>query len=146
MYFAFPRQAAIYGNKVANEIAEFQLQHVLAVKDLVEKEKIDCDFQLTRACDVFIDQEYADKFTAAFEKIKASGATCVRQVQYTGPRDAEQVSIVVIHQYRWELMESDLSARYPESKVRNVASPFRLLTCGLTSWSCIYCHSSSPKG
>ncbi|RDW59036.1 hypothetical protein BP5796_11960 [Coleophoma crateriformis] len=92
VYFAFPRQAAIYGDKVANEIAEFQLQHVLAVKDLVEKENIDCDFQLTRACDVFIDQAYADQVTASFNKIKASGATCVRQVQYTGARDAEQIS------------------------------------------------------
>ncbi|KAH8885851.1 nucleotide-binding domain-containing protein [Thozetella sp. PMI_491] len=92
VYFAFPRQAAIYGDKVANEIAEFQLQHVLAVKDLVEKENIDCDFQLTRACDVFLDQAYADQVTASFNKIKASGATCVRQVQYTGPRDAEQIS------------------------------------------------------
>ncbi|KAH8658485.1 FAD dependent oxidoreductase superfamily [Xylariales sp. PMI_506] len=92
VYFAFPRQEALYGAEVANEIAEFQLKHVLAVKDLVEKEKIDCDFQLTRACDVYINQDYADKVTAQFNRIKALGATCLREVQYTGPRDAEQIS------------------------------------------------------
>jgi hypothetical protein len=91
VYFAFPRQAAIYGDKVANEIAEFQLSHVLAVKDLVEKENIDCEFQLTRACDAFITQEYADKVTESFMGIKARGNTCVREVQYTGPKDAEMV-------------------------------------------------------
>lgn len=90
-YFAFPRQEAVYGSKIANEIAEFQLKHVQAVKDLVEKENIDCDFHVTRACDVFLDQAYADKITAAFHRIKAEGATCVKQVQYVGPKNAEQV-------------------------------------------------------
>lgn len=92
LYFAYPRFAALYGAEVANEVAGFQLSHVLTVKDLVDKEQIDCDFQLTGACDAMVDQSHVDQVTASFNKIKASGAGCVREVQYIGPRDAEQVS------------------------------------------------------
>ncbi|VUC29997.1 unnamed protein product [Clonostachys rosea] len=92
VYFAYGRQERIYGHEVANQIAEFQLSHVLAVKDLVEKENIDCDFHLTRAVDVFTDQAYADKITAIFNTMKSRGASVLRQVEYVGPKDAEQIS------------------------------------------------------
>ena len=92
VYFSYPRLAELYGVEAAQEMAEFELSQVQAVKDLVDEEQIDCDFQLTRACDAMLDQSHADQVTAAFKKIRASGANCVRTVQYTGPRDAEQES------------------------------------------------------
>ncbi|RDW80676.1 hypothetical protein BP5796_05374 [Coleophoma crateriformis] len=91
-YFTFPQMAELYGVDAAEELAEFELLNVLAVKDLVEKEQIACDYQLTRACDAMLVQSHADQVTAAYKKLQAAGVSCIRQVQYTGPRDAEQIS------------------------------------------------------
>lgn len=105
---------------MACEIANFQMKHVLAVKDLVDKENIDCDFQLTRACDAMLDQADADKVTASFFKIRASGASCVREVQYTGPRDAEQACFSDLY----TTVPSFNFSRFPVLRVLNAALPF----------------------
>lgn len=91
-YFAFDRYAELYGPDAAREVIEFEMSQVLAVKDLIEKEQIECDFSLTRACDSMVDQSHADQVTAAFKKLQATGASFLREIHYTGPRDAEQVS------------------------------------------------------
>jgi hypothetical protein len=59
----------MYGSKIATAIAAFESSQVYALKDLVEKEKIDCDFVLTRAVDAFLDQDHSDKAQAEFETL-----------------------------------------------------------------------------
>lgn len=82
-----------YGVKAAVDVANFEASNVLAVKDLVEKENIDCEFTLTRACDATLDDGLASDTEEAFMKLKASGAANLRDVHYTPREYAERVCI-----------------------------------------------------
>lgn len=79
-------------------MAVFEMNHVQAVKDLVEKESIDCDFILTRAYDVILDPELAEKTKKAFDGLVAERFPTVKDVWYapaaaakalTGVKDAQ---------------------------------------------------------
>ncbi|KAK2757158.1 FAD dependent oxidoreductase superfamily protein [Colletotrichum kahawae] len=50
-------------------MAVFEMSHVQAIKDLVEKEKIDCDFVLTRAYDVILDPKLVEKTKKEFDQL-----------------------------------------------------------------------------
>lgn len=88
----------MYGKQAAAEMAVFEMSHVQAVKDLVEKEKIDCDFVLTRAYDVILDPKLAEKTKKEFDELVAEGFPTVKDVWYapaataralTGVKDAQ---------------------------------------------------------
>jgi hypothetical protein len=64
---------------------------VFAVKDLVEREKIDCDFTLTRACDATLHEGLAKETEDAFKLLQKSGVANLKDVQYTSRKDAERV-------------------------------------------------------
>jgi glycine/D-amino acid oxidase-like deaminating enzyme len=91
-YFGVTRYSRLYGVKAAAEIVKFESSQVLAVKDLVEKEQLDCDFHLTRGIDVYLNADFAERTADAFRKIARDGSVDVRDVQYTGPEHAERVS------------------------------------------------------
>ncbi|KAL6251669.1 hypothetical protein RBB50_001879 [Rhinocladiella similis] len=55
-YYSAAEAYRKYGAKVAYELIKFESQKVFDVKRLVDAEKIDCDFELTRAIDGFTDQ------------------------------------------------------------------------------------------
>lgn len=73
------------------DIARFEASHVYAVKELVEQEKIDCDFVLTRACDVILDPGLAAETEAAFIEMANSGVANLKDVHFTKRKDAERV-------------------------------------------------------
>lgn len=77
--------------RAAVDVARFEASQVLAVKDLVEQEKIDCDFVLTRACDVILDESLARETEEAFSKLAASGVADLHDVHFTGREYAERV-------------------------------------------------------
>ncbi|KAE8446105.1 hypothetical protein EG329_012476 [Mollisiaceae sp. DMI_Dod_QoI] len=87
-----PKYRKMYGAVMASAIAKFESSQVYAVKDLVEKEKIDCDFTLTRAVDAFLDQAHADKAQAEFEMLLESGEPSTRDVQCKVGKEAEALS------------------------------------------------------
>lgn len=62
------------------------------MKDLVERENIDCEFNLTRAIDVCLDQAHSDKAEAAFKELLKTGAVCAKDVHFSKGKDAERVS------------------------------------------------------
>lgn len=80
------------GNEMATTIAAFESSQVYAIKDLVEKEKIDCDFVLTRAVDAFLDQSHADKAAAEFEALVEGGEPSIRDVFCKTGKEAEALS------------------------------------------------------
>lgn len=92
VYYNLPRYIKKYGVRAAVEVAAFEAAQVLAVKALVEEEKIDCDFALTRACDVILHEGLARETDAAFGELAASGVADLRDVHHTPRRDAERVS------------------------------------------------------
>jgi hypothetical protein len=67
------------------------------MKKLVEKEKIDCDFILTRAVDATVDAQIAKESIAAYTKLAEEGAVeAINDVQYYSQKDAEGVSSSLI--------------------------------------------------
>ncbi|ODV88115.1 hypothetical protein CANARDRAFT_26271 [[Candida] arabinofermentans NRRL YB-2248] len=54
LYYAHNAFKSKYGEKGAAEIINFEHDHIRGLKQLVEKEKIECDFVLTRSCDVHL--------------------------------------------------------------------------------------------
>lgn len=92
VYFQVPKYTALYGAAAADELALFESSQVLAVKELVERERIDCDFVLTRAVDVCLDQAHADKCKREFLELQAQGRPSVRDVFFAEGAAAEGVS------------------------------------------------------
>jgi len=82
-----------FGTKAAADLMQFEIDQVVDVKRLVEKENIDCDFELTRAVDVFTDRRVLDPVVAAFKDMKARGFPFPDDLHYIAdPKKAEQVS------------------------------------------------------
>lgn len=77
---------------MAAAISNFEISHVQALKDLVEKEQIDCDFTLGRSMDVFLDEAQAVEAKGAYDELKESGLVSLKDVQYTSAKNAEIVS------------------------------------------------------
>jgi hypothetical protein len=82
----------MFGSEMATKIASFEASQVFEIKHLVEKEKIDCDFILTRAVDVCLDQAHADKTKAEFEALLATREPSLQDVHYAGGKAAEMIS------------------------------------------------------
>lgn len=92
VYFAIPKYIKRFGVKAAIEVADFEAKQVFLIKELVEREKIDCDFTLTRACDVILHEEQARETEEAHAQLVKSGVADVRDVHYTPRKYAERVS------------------------------------------------------
>ena len=91
VYFNMPTYTEKYGYEAAAEISKFEIAHLHAIRDLVEKEKIDCDLTLTRTFDVFLDEQDGKKSKEAYDKMIRSGITSIKDAQYTPAERAEQV-------------------------------------------------------
>ncbi|KAK5059372.1 hypothetical protein LTR69_005960 [Exophiala sideris] len=92
VYFNMAKYVKKYGARAAVEVANFEASQVHAVKDLVEKEQIDCDFVLTRACDATLHKGLADETEAAFAELVKSGFADFKDVYHARAKDAERIS------------------------------------------------------
>ncbi|KAJ5570335.1 uncharacterized protein N7459_009765 [Penicillium hispanicum] len=92
VYFNLPKYIKKYGARATVDVARFEASQVLAVKELVEQEQIDCDFVLTRACDVILDEGLAKETETAFAELAKSGVADLKDVHFTPRRNAERVS------------------------------------------------------
>ncbi|KAJ0269189.1 hypothetical protein Brms1b_013661 [Colletotrichum noveboracense] len=92
VYFNIPKYIEKYGVDATVEVANFESSQVFAVKELVEKERIDCDFTLTRTCDATVDEGLATATEEAFAKLVESGVANLKDVHYTPRARAEMVS------------------------------------------------------
>lgn len=91
-YFNVSKHAERFGLETAAQLAAFEAANVQAVKELVETEKLDCDFHLTRAVDVYLDPEHARQTEAAYRKLSATKAVNLDDVHFVPKKDAERVS------------------------------------------------------
>ena len=82
----------MYGVEAAAELAAFEAANVYAVKNLVESEGLDCDFQLTRAVDVYLDAQHAKETENAWRNLKEQGVVNLSDVAFTLGEDAKRVS------------------------------------------------------
>ena len=86
-----PRTAKIHGTDAAAELAKFEAAHVYAVKDLVEREGLDCDFNVTRALDVFLDPKHAKQTEEAYRELVKANVVDLHDIAFTPKKDAERV-------------------------------------------------------
>lgn len=91
LYGHIPRYIERHGLEAAAELAEFEIAHVSAIKKIVEKEKIDCDFTVTRTTDVWCNDAAAEKAKGVYDKMVAHGLKYMEDVDFTMGKDAPGV-------------------------------------------------------
>lgn len=92
VYFGMSDYIERYGIEAAAEISNHEVAHIQAIKKLVEKEHIDCDFTLTRTFDVFLDETFANKSKDAYDSMVKRGLTSIQDAHFTPAKYAERVS------------------------------------------------------
>jgi glycine/D-amino acid oxidase-like deaminating enzyme len=86
-------QAKRHGQQAAEDMLYFEAKQAQDVKELIENEKIDCDFEFTRAFDVIVDKKTADTVVDMFKEAKSKGFRFSNDVQMiSDPHRAERVS------------------------------------------------------
>jgi hypothetical protein len=86
-------QAAKHGLEAATELAQFEVAHVAALKQVIEKEKIDCDFHITRAVDAQLDEKTCRAVKDGYDGLLATSAvSTLLDVEFTQGATAERVS------------------------------------------------------
>lgn len=141
-----PEYIKKYGLEMAAAISNFEISHIQALKDLVERERIDCDFTLGRSMDVFLDEAQALEAKGAYDELKESGLVSLKDVQYTSAKNAEIVStpfFLVVPCCCSPILLPLINLtyyRFPASEARKDALVSQLPTFGHTNSSC----TSSP--
>jgi glycine/D-amino acid oxidase-like deaminating enzyme len=83
---------ATHGKAVAEHVASFEARQVDAIRELVAREQIDCDFEETRVVDVCLYPEGRDKMKAAIEQITEAGISTSKTINYVSGKQAEEIS------------------------------------------------------
>lgn len=84
---------ADYGVEAAAEVAAFEAKHVHAIKDFVDKEKIDCDYTVTKAIDVQLSSDHFQKLKNGYERLISNGSEPTKQARFVNAENAESVSL-----------------------------------------------------
>ena len=69
LYGHIPTYVDRAGAEAGLEIAEFEIAHVHAIKNVIEKEKIECDFTLTRTIDVWCNEKSAQQAKHIYDQM-----------------------------------------------------------------------------
>jgi hypothetical protein len=83
----------MFGAEAAAELAKFEAANVYAVKELVESEGLDCDFQMTRSLDVYLDAYHAKETEKAYRKLVEAGLADLKDTAFIPEEHAERVSV-----------------------------------------------------
>ncbi|KAH8730279.1 FAD dependent oxidoreductase [Phaeosphaeriaceae sp. PMI808] len=81
-----------HGKEVAEHVASFEARQADAVKDLIMRENVDCDFEKTRIRDDCLYEEGWDKIKADPAKLNEVDIPTVREINYISGSEAEKVS------------------------------------------------------
>jgi 2-polyprenyl-6-methoxyphenol hydroxylase-like FAD-dependent oxidoreductase len=92
LYGHIPTYVDRAGLRAGAEIAEFEIAHVKVIKKLIEEEKIDCDFTLTRSIDVWCNEEAANNAKAIYDQLVASDLEYMNDVIFHTGEKVESVS------------------------------------------------------
>jgi glycine/D-amino acid oxidase-like deaminating enzyme len=87
LYGHIPTYIDRAGEHAGAEIAEFEIANLRAIKKIIEEEKIDCDFTLTRSIDVWCNEDSAKKAEAVYQSMVARNFEYMDDVVfYTGDK------------------------------------------------------------
>ncbi|ORY65554.1 FAD dependent oxidoreductase [Pseudomassariella vexata] len=84
--------AGNHGIEAAAECAEFEAQHIPAMKKLIEDEAIDCEFVLTRCMDVLLTDDIYDKMKSGVDFLRKHDISVMKDVWFASGAQAEQIS------------------------------------------------------
>lgn len=79
-----------FGDEQCSVLVDFFLAQIPALKEVVEKEGIHCDFALRRSFNVFYDEKVANSLKDQFEKYKH--IPYAKQVDFVAEKYLEQVN------------------------------------------------------
>lgn len=82
---------ASHGVDAASELAAFESRNLKAVKKLVEDEKIDCDFVLTRAVEAIMEDSVVEMKKSAVENLRNAGTEGMDDLYFATGVEAERV-------------------------------------------------------
>lgn len=81
-----------FGLRDTTEVVDLIREQPYAIKHAVEAEKLDCEFELRRSFDVFIDANEAERNAKLFQGSLKAGQKWTRETDSVGEKFAEQVS------------------------------------------------------
>jgi hypothetical protein len=84
-----------HGVEAANEFAAFALAQQYHMKDAVDREGLDCEFEMRRSYDVHIDEEDAKQAEELYRTAMREGYPWARDLDFVGPEFVEQVCRLV---------------------------------------------------
>lgn len=79
------------GLDAASEVRDLTQRQIYAIKDVVEREGLECEFELRRSYDAYLGAEEAEARREEFEACLKDGQAWTREVDWVGPQFAEQV-------------------------------------------------------
>lgn len=92
VYSLIPLYIERHGIEAASEVAKFELSHVKAIKDVIQKEHIDdCDLIVTRNMNVYLDEARGHRVKAAMDALRDQGCAFVDDIFHARDEDAEHV-------------------------------------------------------
>lgn len=91
LYNGIAGLAADHGVDAAAEVAAFEAKHVSFLKEFIEKEKIDCDYSVTKAVDVQLSADHSKRLKDGYEKLIKEGCAPTTTVKYIDTNEAEKV-------------------------------------------------------
>ncbi|KAL7905190.1 FAD dependent oxidoreductase [Trichoderma velutinum] len=81
-----------YGRENAAEVAQFHLSQIYAMKETIEKEKIDCDFALRRSYDVYLDKTESEYANVVSNHQLMAGVAVSKHVEFINKKYTEQLT------------------------------------------------------
>jgi hypothetical protein len=83
----------MHGSKVAAQMAHHQMDQLTALREVVDKEGIDCQFLSTRSYDIFFDETHAEEMYEFISGEQAKGTPWVKEVQWIDKDQSDRVSV-----------------------------------------------------
>jgi hypothetical protein len=80
-----------HGVKAAAEVAAFEAKHVSHLKDFVEKQRIDCDYYVTKAIDVQLSHDHSVRLKDGYQKLIDNGCEPTSKATYIDKEESEKV-------------------------------------------------------
>ncbi|KAL4788096.1 phosphoenolpyruvate phosphomutase-domain-containing protein [Aspergillus varians] len=92
LYGNIPKYIERYGIEAGAEVADFEIAHIRALKELIAEEDIDCDMNLTRCMNVYLNETDGEKARQTYEALVANGLEYTPDIHYTPQKSAEKIS------------------------------------------------------
>ncbi|BCR84907.1 NAD(P)/FAD-dependent oxidoreductase [Aspergillus chevalieri] len=92
LYGHIPTYIERHGTEAGVELANFELSHVKALKDVIVKEEIDCDLNITRNMNVYLNEAHGEKAKRTYEALASQAHSFVEDIHYTPQKHAEGIS------------------------------------------------------